>query len=127
MPNVQQVFNSFKKIVVGGWGPDADLRKIPDCGLMPQGYFYKELVDLLKHIRENLDSNPIIICTDDLQVGTILNEYYEIVDEARPLSGFVSTHADFLYRNAFLIVKISNPPSLRAIRALIASQSTFEI
>lgn len=62
-----KVFNSFKKMVVGGWGPDADLRKIPDCGLMPPGYFYKELVDLLKHIRDNLDSNPIIICTDDLQ------------------------------------------------------------
>ena len=25
----------------------------------------------------------------------ILKEYYEIVDEARPLSGFVPTHADF--------------------------------
>ena len=24
-----------------------------------------------------------------------LKEYYEIVDEARPLSGFVPTHADF--------------------------------
>ena len=31
------------------------------------------------------------------------------------------------YRNAFLIMKLSNPPSFRAIRALIASQSTFEI
>ena len=30
-----------------------------------------------------------------------LKEYYEIVDEARPLSGFVPTHADFFYRNAF--------------------------
>ena len=25
-----------------------------------------------------------------------LKEYYEIVDEARPLSGFFPTHADFL-------------------------------
>ena len=33
----------------------------------------------------------------------------------------------FFYRNAFLIMKLSNPPSFRAIRALIASQSTFEI
>ena len=32
-----------------------------------------------------------------------------------------------VYRNAFLIMKLSNPPSFRAIRALIASQSTFEI
>ena len=28
--------------------------------------------------------------------NTILKEYYEIVDEARPLSGFFPTHADFL-------------------------------
>ena len=33
----------------------------------------------------------------------------------------------FVYRNAFLIMKLSNPPTFRAIRALIASQSTFEI
>ena len=33
------------------------------------------------------------------------------------------THADFFTE----IMKLSNPPSFRAIRALIASQSTFEI
>ena len=27
-----------------------------------------------------------------------LKEYYEIVDEARPLSGFFPTHADFFLR-----------------------------
>ena len=26
----------------------------------------------------------------------VLKEYYEIVDEARPLSGFVPKHADFI-------------------------------
>ena len=26
-----------------------------------------------------------------------LKEYYEIVDEARPLSGFFPTHADFFF------------------------------
>ena len=56
-----------------------------------------------------------------------LKEYYEIVDEARPLSGFFPTHADFFYGNSFLIMKLSKLPSFRAIRALIASQSTFEI
>ena len=56
-----------------------------------------------------------------------LKEYYEIVDESRPLSGFFPTHADFFYRKAFIIMKLSNPPNFRAIRALIASQSTFEI
>ena len=57
----------------------------------------------------------------------VLKEYYEIVGESRPLSAFSPKHADFFYRNAFLIMKLSNPPSFRAIRALIASQSTFEI
>ena len=33
----------------------------------------------------------------------------------------------FVYRNAFLIMKLSKPPSFKVIRALIASQSTFEI
>ena len=36
------------------------------------------------------------------------------------------TDADLFYRNAFLIMKLSNHPSYRAIRALIASHSMFE-
>ena len=42
---------------------------------------------------------------------------------------FFPTHADFFdfYRNSFLIMKISKPPSFRVIQALIASQSMFEI
>ena len=55
-----------------------------------------------------------------------LKEYYEIVNEARPLSGFFSHGCWFFYRNAFLIMKPSKLPSFRAIRALSASQSTFE-
>ena len=39
---------------------------------------------------------------------------------------FFPTHADFFYGNAFLIIKLSKPPRFRVIRALIASQSTFE-
>ena len=49
-----------------------------------------------------------------------LQEYYEIVDDARPLSGFLPTHADFFYGNAFLIMKLSKHPSFKV------SQSTFE-
>ena len=44
-----------------------------------------------------------------------------IVDEARPLSGYFTTHADF-----FTEMKLSKLPSFRVIRVLIASQSTFE-
>ena len=56
----------------------------------------------------------------------ILKEYCKIVGESRPLSAFFPTHADFFYRNAFLLMKLSNPPSFKVIRALIASQSMFE-
>ena len=63
-----------------------------------------------------------------LSQGVYCLVYYATVNEARPISGFSPTDAVFLfYRNAFLIMKLSNPPSFRAIRALIASQSTFEI
>ena len=44
--------------------------------------------------------------------------------KARPLSGFYHIDAD--YRNAFILMKLSNLLRFRAIRALIASQSTFE-
>ena len=52
-------------------------------------------------------------------------EYYEIVDEARPLSGFFPYKCWFVYRNAFLIMKLSKPPKFQS-EALIASQLTFE-
>ena len=55
-----------------------------------------------------------------------LKEYYEIIGEGRPLSGFFNTHADCCYRNAFIIMKLSKIPSFRMIRAVIASQSMFE-
>ena len=52
---------------------------------------------------------------------------HEIVGESRPLIGIFSHTCWLVYWNAFLIMKLSNPPSFRAIRALIASQSMFEI
>ena len=39
---------------------------------------------------------------------------------------FFPTH-DFVYRNAFLIMKLSKLPRFSVTRALIASQSTFNI
>ena len=55
-----------------------------------------------------------------------LKAYYEIINEARPLSGFFPTNADYLKIKSFIIMKLSNLPSFRAIRALFASQLTFE-
>ena len=56
-----------------------------------------------------------------------LKEYYEIVDEARPLSGFFSpTHADFLLQKCISSHETKHIASFQVIRALIASQSTFE-
>ena len=60
-----------------------------------------------------------------MYVLLLLKEYYEIVDEARPLSGFFSPHMLIFYRNVFLIMKLCKLQSFRVIQALIASQSTF--
>ena len=57
-------------------------------------------------------ANRLVIIEDPVW-KKYLKEYYEIVDEARPLSGFFPTHAG----NAFLIMKLSNPASFEAIRA----------
>ena len=55
-----------------------------------------------------LDAEEVSIC---FVSNFDSKEYYEIIDDARPLSGFFPLHADFF----------------RVIRALIPSQSTFEI
>ena len=47
----------------------------------------------------------IIVCDRMLWIWLIMDlikEYYEIVDEACPLSGFFSTHDDFFTEYAFL-------------------------
>ena len=64
--------------------------------------------------------------TRGVQTARELKEYYEIVNEARPLSMEFIPKDDFIYRNAILRMKLSNLPSFRTIRAIIASQSTFE-
>ena len=50
--------------------------------------------------------------------------------EARPLlefyHGVLPQRCRFVYRNAYLLKKLSNLPSFRAIQALIAPQSTCE-
>ena len=57
----------------------------------------------------------------------MLKEYYEIVDKARPLSGFFPHNADFCTEMHFYNREtISKLPSFKVNRALIASQSTFE-
>ena len=75
----------------------------------------------------SMHSLPLLYhCTVQSQEIAVLKEYYEIVDEACPLSGFFPHILIFFYGNAFLIMKLSKLPSFRVIRALIASQSTFE-
>ncbi|XP_072049465.1 uncharacterized protein [Amphiura filiformis] len=62
-----KVFPSFKGMFKNNAVPgmeNVDLRKLPGTGLMPAGYFYKELFDLYEYLK---DSKPIVICTDDLQ------------------------------------------------------------
>ena len=57
----------------------------------------------------------------------VKKEYYEIIIESPTLCGILPHRCRFcLQKNAFLLKKLSNLPSFRAIQALISSQSTFE-
>ena len=49
--------------------------------LFPEGYFYREVYDLYKHVKENIEPNPVIIDIDDLLAdpGRVLKAYCEAV------------------------------------------------
>ncbi len=65
-----QVFSSFKKMISGADERGKDLRKLAGSEIMPAGYFYKELYDLYQYVIDTKkETNPIVICADDLQVG----------------------------------------------------------
>ena len=71
-------------------------------------------------------NSPTVFCPIYVWIPLFhhLKEYYEIDDEARPLSG-IFPHTFFF--NAFLIMKLGKLPSFREWSELyIASQSTFE-
>ena len=42
----------------------------------------------------------LFLILNDSKIFLYLKEYYGIVGESRPLSGFFPTHADLFYRNA---------------------------
>ena len=56
---------SWKKLVSAVVGRDVKMTDMPESAL-PRGCFFKESYDLLRHVREHLDSNPVIIDADDL-------------------------------------------------------------
>ena len=57
----------------------------------------------------------------------ILEEYYEIVSESRPLSGFSPKHADFFFKKYISNHETKQSSKFPSDPTLIASQSTFEI
>ncbi len=58
---------SFKRMT------GTDFKKLSSEGLVPAGYFYKELYDLYQYVIDTKkETNPIVICADDLQVGWVL-------------------------------------------------------
>ena len=69
----------------------------------------------------------ILICKDNKIRKIKLKKYYEIVNIARPLSVFFSPQMLIFYRNAFLIMKLSNLPSFRAIWALKSNCFTIGV
>ena len=45
--------------------------------VLPTGYFYKEMYDLYQYLKDaNIETNPMIICADDLQVRSKLTERF---------------------------------------------------
>ena len=89
-----------------------------DCyGLNGPWFFLKDGFGKYTYLfNHKLVINLFILCIvcsfvqgDHYSVLTlILKEYYEIVDEARPLSGFFPTHAHFFTEYAFLIMKLTS-------------------
>ena len=57
--------------------------KLSECppSRIPPGFFFKESYDLYNHIKENFDSNPVVIDSDDLLMnpGRVLKAYCNAV------------------------------------------------
>lgn len=60
-----------------------ELFKLSECppSRIPPGFFFKETYDLYNHIKENFDSNPVLIDADDLLMnpGRVLKAYCNAV------------------------------------------------
>ncbi|XP_072043358.1 uncharacterized protein [Amphiura filiformis] len=75
-----KVLTSWKKCIYqnGKDGPyDAfSLSSLPDSRV-PSGYFFKEMYDLYQHIKDNYDSDPVVLDGDDLAMNpdTLLKAY----------------------------------------------------
>ena len=74
----------------------------------PESTSLKNIDDKLFHGDENVS---VTVPYVTILRGNRLKEYYEIVGESHPLSAFFPHTYGFVYRNAFLLMKLSNPPS----------------
>lgn len=64
-----KVFASFKRMVAaGGFTKD----RLPELTpyIIPSGYFFKEMYDLVEHVKKEYEPNPVIIDADDLLSNT---------------------------------------------------------
>ena len=50
--------------------------------LVPEGYYFREIYDLYKYVKENIEPNPVVIDTDDLlaEPERVLKAYCGAVD-----------------------------------------------
>ena len=61
-----KVFTSLKKLFKQKLN-ESNLEKLLNGGVIPSGFYYKEMVKLLDHVKKFYDPNPLIIDADDLQ------------------------------------------------------------
>ncbi|XP_072017030.1 uncharacterized protein [Amphiura filiformis] len=82
--NPLKVLLSWRKAVYKIMKPDTALEtfKLSTESQLPPGYFFKEMYDLYQYIKENYESNPIILDADDLLMnpGGVLKAYCNSMD-----------------------------------------------
>ncbi|XP_072018130.1 uncharacterized protein [Amphiura filiformis] len=82
--NPLKVLPSWKKAIYKVVKPDTALKTfmLSQQSQLSPGYFFKETYDLYQHIKENYESNPIILDADDLLMnpGGVLKAYCNAMD-----------------------------------------------
>ena len=106
----------FQRYQVASYNKQASQNVTFMC--LARNILIKEKTECLLLRNKEIEFQEAKLFRSYLYRNNVLKEYYEIVDEARPLSGFFPYRCWFVYRNAYSNHEtISNLPSFRAIWA----------
>ena len=119
-----KVLQSWKRTLYKESDGPYESFKLSQCpsSRIPPGFFFKESYDLYNHIKENFDSNPVVIDADDLLMnpGRVLKAYCNAVG--------IPYSADLLHWDPNSdVIKTWNFPrqSLELFTATFYAKSTF--